>query len=322
MKQFLTLTFASLLVVGCTTSTSSDSADPNNEKIIVATSFYPLTHFATQVGGELIEIRQIASQGSDPHTYEPTPSQMKDMFESDLLIYNGEGQDPYANRIHEELEQKGTRVLIATQLVERMAYEEHDDHGDHEDEHDDHEGHDDHNHGEWDPHVWLDPLRAIEIVQSIAATLSEVAPSLADQFKANADAYTAKLRALDADMVSGLSSCNLDAIIVSHDAYRYMASRFGFHTLEIAGLSPSMKPTPARLAELAHISEDKGISHVFFEAHISPALSETLANEIGAETLVLHSIEARTKEERAASKTYIDLQRMNLEHLRTALQCS
>ena len=123
-------------------------------------------------------------------------------------------------------------------------------------------------------------------------------------------------------MKAGLSSCAQDSIIVSHDAYRYLASRYGFHTLEIAGLSPSEKPSPARLAKLADIAEEKAITYVFFETQVSPALSETLAAEIGAETMVLHSIEARSKQEREANMTYVDIQRMNLKNLRTALQCS
>ena len=326
VKSLLSIGCVAILFAGCTPSapTAHDSVPQEEQKIIVATSFYPLTHFAEQVGGNLIEVQQVASPGADPHSYEPTPSQMQQIFESDLLIYNGAGQDPYADRIYEELKQKGTRVLIATELVKRMSYEheEHDEHGHEEHEEEHHNDHDDHEHGEWDPHVWLDPLRAAEIVQAIATELSAIDPTLESQFQANADAYAAKLHTLDADMKAGLLNCNLDAIVVSHDAYRYLADRYGFHTLEIAGLSPSAKPSPARLAELTEIAQEEGIAHVFFETHVSPALSETLAAEIGAETLVLHSIEALTKQERLDGMTYISIQRKNLEHLRTALECS
>lgn len=322
MKKFLLLVFVAFLSA-CTPVSPTNKLPQAEQKIVVATSFYPLTHFTMQVGGDFVDVRQIASQGSDPHSYEPTPRQIEQIFESDLLIYNGAGQDPYADRIHNDLAQEGTRILIATELVERMSYEE--EHDDHEDEHHgehEEEGHDDHEHGEWDPHVWLDPLRAAQIVKAIAAELSEISPSHAEQFSANADAYVSALHSLDVDMRTGLSRCALDAVIVSHDAYRYLARRYGFHTLEIAGLSPSAEPSPARLAELVTVAAENGILHVFFETQVSPALSETLAAEIGAETLVLHSIEARTQSERSAGKTYIDLQRMNLENLRTALRCS
>lgn len=340
MKHFLALSCISILFVGCSPSdSSSEKTESHAEtKVMVTTSFYPITHFAQQVGGDLINVRQVASQGADPHTYEPTPNQMQQIFESDLFIFNGEGQDPYADRIYDELEGKGTRVLIATKLVDRMAYEEegHDDHDEHEDEHeeeddheehdehheDEHEEHDDHAHGEWDPHVWLDPQRVEQIVQAIAAELSAIDPSNATQFKSNANAYVSQLRTLDREMRSGLSNCALDSVIVSHDAFRYLARRYNFHTLEIAGLSPSAKPSPARLAELTHIAEDEGIGHVFFETQVSPALSETLAEEIGAETLVLHSIEALTDEEKSAGMTYTLLMKQNLANLQIALECS
>lgn len=347
MKKFCILSCLSILIVGCASSVpSSDTANSEEaQKILVATSFYPQTHFAEQVGGDLIEVRQIAAPGADPHSYEPTSKQIQQIFESDLFIFNGEGQDAYGDRIHDELNQKGNRVLKATEIVERLSYEkeehvhhdedehedEEDDHeeehedeeDDHGEEHDDHEGeHDDHGHGEWDPHVWLDPQRAVEIVQVIAKELAEIEPSLASQFQSNADAYIAELRTLDADMEGGLSNCALDAVVVSHDAYRYLAKRYGFYTFEIAGFSPSMEPSPARLAELSEIADKEGIKHVFFETHVSSALSDTLASEIGAGTLVLHSIAALTPEERSTEKTYIDLQLLNLKNLRTALQCS
>ena len=234
-------------------------------------------------------------------------------------------------------------MLIATEVVERMSYEEHDDehhddHGEHHDEHedehhDDHNEHDeerhddhddkhDHEHGEWDPHVWLDPQRVQIIVDAIAAELSRIDPANEEQYTANAQAYVAELQTLDSDMRKGLSRCELDSVIVSHYAFRYLAHRYGFHTHEIAGLSPSAKPSPARLAKLTEIARDEGISHVFAETQVSPALSQTLAQEIGAETLVLHSLEALTKEERDANETYITLMRQNMDNLRTAMQCS
>jgi zinc transport system substrate-binding protein len=388
MKHFFSLTLVVALLAACSannpTPTSPaanqdpapnaavNDAEPSTEKIVVATSFYPLTHLAQQVGGDLVTIQQVAKVGVDPHAFEPSPKDVQQMFESDLLIFNGQGVDAYAADIHEELQDSGVRVLSATELVETIAYEEgghddhddhgddhgdeeHDDHDDHEDEHDDHhdedddhdehgdehhdedehddhgdeehdeheeDGHEGHNHGEWDPHVWLDPLRSELIVQAIAKELGAIRPEQAEQFQANADAYAAQLRSLDADMQAGLKNCNLDAVIVSHDAYRYLANRYNFATLEIAGLSPNIAPSPARLAELTKIAEAEGIAHVFFETQVSPALSETLAQEIGASTLVLHSLEALSEAERQAGKTYIDLQRMNLENLRTALQCS
>lgn len=345
MNTFLSIGSALILLAGCTPAAPSNSTG-ETQTVSVATSFYPQTHFAQQVGGDLVDVQQVVASGADPHTYEPTPKQIRKVYDADLLIFNGAGQDAWAERMHEELEEGNVRVLIATELVERMAYEEdehddhhddhdgheneheeehHEEHGDHQEEHkDDHHEEDehDHEHGEWDPHVWLDPLRAQQIVQAIASELAEIDPANAEQYNKNADAYASELQELDNDMHKGLSNCTLDAVVVSHDAFRYLAHRYGFHTLEIAGLSPSAEPSPARLAELSKIAKEEGIAHVFFETHVSPALSETLAQEIGAQTLVLHSIEALTKEERSAGKTYIDLMRQNLANLQIALQCS
>ena len=159
-------------------------------------------------------------------------------------------------------------------------------------------------------------------MESIASTLSTIDPENAAIFNSNARTYISELQSLDQDMQEGLRDCALDSIIVSHDAFRYLANRYNFHTLEIAGLSPSSEPSPQRLAKLADLAEQESIKHVFFETHVSPALSETLAQEIGAQTLVLHSLEALTKQESSAGMTYIDIMRQNLGNLRTALQCN
>ena len=346
MKQFLSISSLILLLTACTQSAPStgDTESQAMQKVSVVTSFYPQTHFAEEVAGDLATVEQITPLGSDPHSYEPTPKKMQQVYNADLLIFNGAGQDEWAERIHSELEGNGVRTIAATEIVERMAYEEedhdehddhdehghhddhadHDDHDDHEDDHEDHDehGHHDHEHGEWDPHVWLDPVRAQKIVQTIASELSAIDPTNAEGYKSNADSYVLRLQELDTDIRTGLSNCALDSVIVSHDAFRYLAARYEFHTLEIAGLSPSAVPSPARLAELADVASEEGIQHVFFETHVSSALSDTLAEEIGAETLVLHSLEARTQEERTAGKTYIDLMRQNFANLQIALQCS
>ena len=344
MKRILMICSISLLAAGCSqTEPAANTVEPEAaKKAVVATSFYPLTHFAKQVGGDKVTVQQVAAQGSDPHTFEPTPHQLKNIYSADILLVNGTGLEPWAERVQEEVESKGIAVMVASELVDRLPYgrdehedysedEHHDDdaHDEHEDEHDDHEDHEEHegdehhhDHGEWDPHVWLDPSLAEDIVKAIAEKLSAIDPANAMRYKANADAYVSKLRTLDSDMIHGLSACQRDAVIVSHDAFRYIAHRYGFHALEISGLAPSAEPNPARMAELAEIAEEEGISYVFFETHVSPALSQTLADEIGAETLVLHPISALTKQERSSGKTYIDLMRQNLQNLRIALECS
>lgn len=309
MKKFLVFSFVTVLLSACGNQIISEQAEPTGSKVLVATSFYPLTFIVEHVGKDLADVYQISAQGADPHTYEPTPQQIRRVYDADLLVFNGQGQDPWAERIRQDLAEGGTRVLVATELVALMGLEE-----EQEEEHDDH--------GEWDPHVWLDPVLVGQIAQAVSKELSQLDPDNAAVYAASTASFVEELHQLDRELQAALSDCALDSIVVSHGAFRYLAHRYNFETLEIAGLSPSAEPSPARLAELSEVAEERGITHIFFETHVSPALSRTLADEIGAQTLVLHSVEALTQAEQAAGKNYFDLMRLNLQNLRTALHCS
>src|SRR5690606_27455537 len=114
------------------------------------------------------------------------------------------------------------------------------------------------------PHFWLDPVLMAQLADAVAAELATLAPELADDFAANADAVRAELEALDADYTSGLASCARDTVVVSHDAFGYLG-RYGLEFEPIAGLSPGAEPTPAEMARLQPLIADEGIPTVFNE---------------------------------------------------------
>lgn len=184
----------------------------------------------------------------------------------------------------------------------------------------DEEGHD-HAHGAWDPHIWLDPVLAAQIVEAIRDRFIAADPTHAAAYRANAAAYTQELEALDAEYRSGLAVCRIRDAVASHAAFRYLAARYNLMILPIAGISPDDEPSPRAMAEIATIAKEKGITHIFFETLLSPKLAETIAREIGAQTLVFNPIEGLTHEEAARGETYLSLMRTNLANLRTALAC-
>jgi zinc transport system substrate-binding protein len=172
-----------------------------------------------------------------------------------------------------------------------------------------------------DPHVWLDPVRAQAQVEAIRAGLAKIDPPNAAVYAANAQAYRAKLTALDAAFASGLKQCARREFVTTHSAFSYPARRYGLTQIPIQGVDREAEPSPADLAALVKQVKDRKIQYVFFETLVSPKLAETLAREVGAKTLVLNPIEGLTKEEQAAGKAYIALMEENLRNLRTALEC-
>ena len=127
---------------------------------------------------------------------------------------------------------------------------------------------------------------------------------------------------MDTEYKQGLSSCEGKNIITSHAAFGYLAAAYGLNQVPIAGLSPDAEPSPRQLADIAKFAKDNQVKYIFFESLVSPKLSQTIATEVGAQTLVLNPIEGLSEEEMSHGKTYFSVMQDNLTNLRTALQCT
>ena len=185
------------------------------------------------------------------------------------------------------------------------------------------EGHeDDHGHGEFDPHFWLDPLRAVSQAERIAEALIEADPEGADTYRANLAALSADLRALHAEFEAGLSSCAHREFVTSHSAYAYLALAYDLEQVGIAGLSPEPEPSPQRLAAIADRIKELGITAVLLEPVLSGANEKALADETGAGIYQIHAIESVTQTELDEHGDYFGLMRDNLNSLRIAMECS
>jgi len=290
-----------ILLVACTRT-----QPVTTHKLTVAATFYPLAHFAEQVGGEHVQVINMTPNGIEPHDYEPTPQDLAELEEVDLFLYNGAGLDPWAETIAPNLAAKGITTLRATERIDLL------------------EGHDEHEeeeqHEATDPHAWLDPTYALYIVGQIRDELVAIDPENAATYNGNAATYVSTLQLLEKHYREDLADCTLREIIVSHDAYRYMATRYDFATHAIAGLSPDEEPSAQRIAELADLAKEKGIDTIFFEELVSPDLAQTIADEVGAQTNVLHTIEGLTPGQ-SAGATYMSLMYENLESLKLAMHC-
>jgi zinc transport system substrate-binding protein len=173
-----------------------------------------------------------------------------------------------------------------------------------------------------DPHVWLDPLLMADAVDHIAEALTQVAPADADDFRARARAYRAELMTLHSDYERGLATCQRREIITTHEAFGWLAKRYDLLQLGIAGVLPEAEPDPRRLAELAELVRRDGVTTIFTETLVSPAVADTLARETGVRTAVLNPLEGLTEDEIAHGATYVSVMRDNLAILREGLGCA
>lgn len=278
-------------------------------KIGVVASFYPLAEFAQGVGGDLIVVTNLTSAGGEPHDFDPSAQDVARLHASNVFVYNGGGLEPWVDRILPDVQRSGVDIVNTTEGMQLMELEREE------------SGHGDELAQAHDPHVWLSPALAQQQVRAIAAALVRVDPVHAQVYTRNADRYLAQLQELHADFLSGTAQCKRRDLVTSHAAFAYLAREYGLTMIPIAGLSPDEEPTPARLAEISKIVRQRGVTHIFFETLISPALSETIAEETGASTIAMNPLEGLSEEEVSQGKSYITVQRENLAAIRTALDC-
>ncbi len=278
-----------------------------SEKLNVVASFYPLAHFAEQVGSEHVKVVNIMPPGVEPHEFEPTPRDMKEIWGSKVFIFNGAGIDPWAERIQKTLKEKGILTVEISRnfILKKSAKNKYRDF----------------NNDMCDPHVWIDPLLAQKEIEIIRDAFIKVDPENEYAYRNNSVTYINKLSLLNKKYKEGLRSCKIRTIVVSHNAFSYLARRNNLNIIPLAGISPEEEPSPRRMAEISKIARNKNIQYIFFEPLVSPKVAKTVAREIGVKTLTLNPVEGLTEDEIMAGKDYISIMEENLQNLRKALSC-
>lgn len=281
---------------------------PGTGKPLVMASVYPLAFFASQIGGDAVEVRLLVPPGAEPHDWEPTPRDVAAIGDARLLVYNGAGLEPWIDRLAPSLPATGPRVIEATSglplLSVKVPASGGGDHGD-----------------GVDPHVWLDPEMAKAQAEVIRSALTAAMPAEAAGFRQRADRLVQRLDALNRSFTQGLAQCRVRAFVTAHLAFSYLADRYGLEQIAIAGLSPEDTPTPARLAELTRLVRERQVRVVFFEELTSPAVAQTLAREAGARTGVLDPLEGLSDSAAKAGLDYFGVMERNLDALRRAMDC-
>jgi zinc transport system substrate-binding protein len=319
----------SLLLTGCGSKEVVKTGE-NKEKnsLTVYTTIYPLKDFTKKIGGSYVEVKSIYPPNVDAHSFEPSTKDMIALANSDLFIYTGVGIEGFAEKATEALEKEDVQVLKAADgidLIESTDDNHHDDEEGHSDENEgehtvseNHEG-EEHNHGDVDPHVWLDPVLSIALANNIKNSLSKLIPEHAAEFETNFKQLKSELEKLDQEFKTTIESSKTKNLLVSHDAYGYWENRYGIETIAISGLSPTQEPTQKELQAIIEESTEHNIHYVIFEQNVSPKIAKIIQEEIGAKSLTLHNLEAVTEENIKQKDDYFSIMRRNLETIKTVL---
>lgn len=312
-SAFITAIALSTAIVGCSKLDESNNTNSNKKQdksLKIVTTFYPMYDFTKNVIGSNGKVDVLIPAGTEPHDFEPTPKDIAKIENADVFVYNSESMETWVPKVLKNLDNKNIKVVDASKGISLMegTAEEEDKHADKEQEH------------PMDPHVWLNPILAQKEVENIKQAVIEVDSTRKQDYEKNADQFTTKLKDLDNEFRTTLGNAKHKEFVTQHAAFGYLAKEYGLTQIPIAGLAPDQEPSPAKLAELQKYVKDNNIKIIYFEEIASPKVAKALADETGANTVVLSPIEGITKDEQAKGIDYISYMKKNLDALKQSIR--
>lgn len=305
------LLLAALLILpflaGC--AGAPKAADSADGKLLAYTSFYPMYDFAKKVGGDKAQVVNMTPDGTEPHDWEPTATDVAGLEKARVFIYNGAGLEHWVNDVLASLQNTELIAVETSQGVALLQGHSHEEDGPGEAEE-----------PAYDPHVWLDPMNAKAQMEAIKNAFAQADPANAAYYEANYETYAAALDELDAQFREALLPLTKKELIVSHEAFGYLCAAYGLEQVGIEGLTPDSEPDPAHMAEIIDFAKARDVKVVFYEALSSPKVAEAVARAIGGQTAALSPLEGLSDEQRAAGDDYFDVMRQNLAAIKAALQ--
>ena len=298
IAKSLLLIILAVALVGCAKPQKPETTQ--NDAITIATTFYPLYDLTKSITGNKDIVYSIVPAGTEPHEYEPTPSDIQKLNNAYAFVTLGNEFKEFEEDLIKSVN-LDVKIIPAGKDISLLKIS-------------DEEGHLQNGN---DPHIWLSPKNAQKMAVNIMNGMVDADPTNAQIYLKNGQTLIEQLKLLDKEFKDSLTTCKKDVVLVSHNAFAYLARDYSFRTITISGLEPEAEPTPQQLANLINEAKQYSIKYVFYEELVDPRIAETIAREVGAEILKLSPIEGITN----PSDTYLTLMKQNLNNLKTALEC-
>lgn len=301
-RQFTLILIIALLVL--TACQPASAAENGGLKVVATTSI--VADVVMQIGGDAVRVTTLLPLGSDPHSFQPAPRDMATIAEADVVFANGAGLEEFLNPLIESAGAAARVVEVSDGITLLEAAEEGPGAGD------DHTG---------DPHTWVDPNNVLVWVENIRAALTDLLPEYADDFTANANAYSVKLTELDTwirQQVEPIPPQNR-ILVTDHMVYGYFARRYGFEQAGalVSGFSTMSSASAQELAQIENAIKAQNVRAIFISQSVTPALGQRVADDTGVKLVKLYH--ASLSEPDGEVPTYIDMIRYNVTAIVTAL---
>ena len=323
MKKYLSFVLSLFIVLTTLFSMSSCSSAKSESKndsgkISVVTTIFPYYDFTRSIAGDKADIRLLLSPGSEPHSYDPSPSDIVAIENCDIFIYNGGESDEWVESVLDSVENKNMKVMRMMDYVD-LLYEqsvEHDEH-DHEIEHE-HE----HEHGEeYDEHIWTSIKNAEKLTTAIYDELSLYDSANKATYSSNKDSYLSELHTLDSEISYIVSNAKRNTVAFGDRfPFLYFVTDYSLeYECAFPGCSSETEPSISTVTHMIDFTREHQVPVVFYLEFSNGKVAKLISEDTGAKTMRFSSCHNVTKDEFADGATYISLMEQNANALKEAL---
>ncbi|MCY4373134.1 MAG: metal ABC transporter substrate-binding protein [Spirochaetaceae bacterium] len=317
-QKIWTFVVAVMALAGTLAHAEAQMEEPAADRLPVVATTNIVGDIVARVGGDRLSLYVMLPPGADPHAFRPSSRDARQVADAAAVFINGSGLE--AGFLGDLIASAEPRLIVdlTAHLNLRRMEDEHE-----EDEHDEEEGahgHD-HEHGEFDPHVWMDPTLVADWSEEIAEALAGVDPAHGADFAERADALAGELHALDAWVRERVAAIPRDRriLVTDHDVFGYFADRYGFTVLDtiIPGFSTMSEPSARHLAALREAITEYGVPAIFVGLTVSSQTAQVIADDLGIEVVSVYT--GSLSEPDGPAATYQDFIRTNVERIVGAL---
>ena len=281
-----------------------NDANKSAKPFKVLTTFMPITLFTKAVAGNCAEVQALIPANSGPHDFQAKPADLIALRQAKLLVKNGLGMENFLTKLINSAGNKDLLVIDSSRGITTLDSPEEEGHS--EQDHSDH--------GEVNPHIWLDPLRAINQVENIRDGLVKADPSCAASYRSNAATYVAKLKTLNAEITNQLNPYQGKTFVAFHDFAPYFADRYKLKADFLVDV-PELNPSPADLLRVAADVKRSQLKALLSEPQEGERSFNALAKDLGVKISVFDPMETGSVQAFQNPATYFKVTRSNVADL-------
>ncbi len=295
-----------LAVAGCRASSPPGAEDSGAGRLKVVTTVLPITLFTRAVAGDCARVTALVPANIGPHDFQAQPRDLAALRQARVLVKNGLGLESFLDRLVTSAGNPELRVIDSSRGVATLETEHHHNGPAH--------GHD---HGEVNPHIWLDPLRAVQQVETIRDGLVKADPSCAEGYRRNAAAYTTQLKQLNSEIARQLKPYRGKTFVAFHDFAPYFAQRYSLKADYVVDV-PERNPSPADLQRVAAQVKRTQLKALLSEPQEGNRSFNALASDLGVRVVAFDPLETASEQASGDPATYLTVMRRNGASLRQA----